>query len=383
MDNEERINIIFVVPSLCRAGAETQAISLVNGVNKERFRKHIFTFQPNIDQIERIDTTDVTIHHELRKYKYDYSVPLRLSRIIDENSIEILHCTLKISLFIAWVARLLSTRKPRIVVALHSTKSRGHKERLLNHILYRWLLRSCEKIIYVCNEQKKYLTKESSTSHDRGEVIYNGVNVEIYNPDSYIDKKMQLEIMQGMTKSSFVFCCIAGFRKEKGHNLLIKAFALLAGEYDDVYLLFAGDGNEREEIKYFIDYYKLQERIHMLGIVKDVRSVLAISNVSVLASTAVETFSMAMLESMAMKVPVIASDIGGLSEAIENGVTGYLVPPGDVYKLKEVMKYMLENPEQTREMGNASRNKVVNEFSEKRMIEDTEKLLATIINSNE
>jgi glycosyltransferase involved in cell wall biosynthesis len=118
--------------------------------------------------------------------------------------------------------------------------------------------------------------------------------------------------------------------------------------------------------------------VRLLGKVGDVRPVIVASDATVLASTAVETFSIAMLESMALGVPLIASRIGGLPEAIIERETGLLVPIGDVDALASGMRSMVESVAEVRRMGQASEQLIRTAFTLDKMIEGNERVLQEV-----
>ena len=99
------------------------------------------------------------------------------------------------------------------------------------------------------------------------------------------------------------------------------------------------------------------------------------SNVAIIASTAVETFSIAMLEAMSMEVPLVATNIGGTNEAVLNNNTGLIVNPGDVNELYKALFYLSNNVESVKEMGKKARCQVIQYFEKKIMITETEKML--------
>jgi len=134
------------------------------------------------------------------------------------------------------------------------------------------------------------------------------------------------------------------------------------------YLLLAGTGSMQEQMIHYVEKENLQHRVIFLGELKDVRPLLAASNIKVLASLA-ETFSMAMLEAMAMAVPVISTNIGGSGEAIEDGKSGVLVTPERVGELAEKLNKLVCDEVGRGEMGRVARETVVENFSYSKMIE--------------
>ena len=173
-----------------------------------------------------------------------------------------------------------------------------------------------------------------------------------------------------------MFSCIAAFRPEKGHDILIDAFEPLAGM---ALLMLAGEGELRSTAEQLVRQKGIGERVRFLGNLPDVRPLLAVTDATVLASTAVETFSLAMLESMAMGVPMIAPRIGGLQEAIVDGETGLLFQVGDRSGLERNMRNLLESRHKTQSMGLAARAKVKQLFTIESMVAETENVYSRVL----
>jgi glycosyltransferase involved in cell wall biosynthesis len=133
------------------------------------------------------------------------------------------------------------------------------------------------------------------------------------------------------------------------------------------------------QVRQQVEKLGVARRVAFLGSVADVRPVLAAADASVLASTSVETFSMAMLESMAMERPVIGSDIGGMSEAVVPGETGLLVRPGDVDGLREAVAALVADREARQRVGRAARAAVLERFGAETMVRRTRALLEAVV----
>jgi glycosyltransferase involved in cell wall biosynthesis len=118
----------------------------------------------------------------------------------------------------------------------------------------------------------------------------------------------------------------------------------------------------------------LEGRVVLAGAMADVRPLLRASRLSVLASTAVETFSIAMLESMAMQVPVLATNIGGLREAIAPGVTGDLMEPGNIEEMTQKIRSLMSDAAKCEQMGIAARALVVEKFRNEDMAAQMDRL---------
>ncbi len=373
--SENIIRTMFVVPSLRRAGGETQVVDLVNGIHLKRIEKYLFAFESELDQTDRLDSKTVHFYHSLRKSKFDYSVVRALRKLIDEKKIDVLHCTFQFSLLVAWLARLGSKRKPLLITALHTTVNRNKNDDFLDFTIYRFLLKKCTSIIFVCSNQRDYWLRQQPKLEQKSTVIYNGIDTEKFKQDQFIDEALVLRKKLNIPDNVIVFTSIAGFRPEKGHKDLLDAFSKTS---DSNHLLLAGDGVCRADIEKQIDTLKIGKRVHLLGNLSDVRPVLALSDISVLSSVAIETFSIAMLESLSMETPMISSNIGGMSEAIIEGKTGYLFKPGNVRALLVSMEEISADRELLHEFGKSGRKLVQKKFTQELMSSKTGKLLCEL-----
>jgi glycosyltransferase involved in cell wall biosynthesis len=371
-----KINILFIVPGLGRGGAETQLVDLSNGLDDGLFNKSLVFFNPYKDQVDRLNIDSDGIVYLPRKSKFDFSVIEKVARIIDERNIDIVHCTMQFALLMGWLARRSATRQPKLVAAIHTTKNVSVKNELLDRLVYRWILGVCDKVVFVCRTQTDYWLKRFPELGEKAVVVYNGVDAKKYSAETLNGRDVELRKELGVAENAAVMSCIAGFRKEKGHAILFQAFERAA--VDDAVLVLAGDGRLRSELMSQVEELGLQDRVIFGGKMADVRPLLGMSQLSVLASTAVETFSIAMLESMAMRVPVLATNIGGLHEAITPGQTGDLLEPGQVEEMSEKIRSLMTDKAKCAEMGNTAQDLVMRKFTNEAMAERMQRLFVDV-----
>ena len=370
-------NVMFVVPSLVRAGAETQVVDLVNRIDPARVRAHLFTFERQLDQLGRLDRERVTHHQCVRRSKYDLEPARALGRLIDELEIDVLHCTLQIALLAGWLARRYSRRQPRLVVAVHTTLNRDRMGDLQDVLLYQWLMRRCERIIFVCDAQRHHWIGRFPFIARSAVTIHNGIDIDRFAPSQAAPAGRALRTRLGIADDAVVIAHVAAFRPEKAHRVLLEALAVLMAAQPQVQVVFAGDGPLRAAITEQGAARGLGARLHFIGNVADVRPVFAAADLSVLPSVAVETFSLAMLESLALQVPMIASDLGGAREAVLDGQTGLLVPPGEPAALAAALAALCADPARRRRMGQAGRELVLARYTGAQMAGKTEDAIVT------
>ena len=116
-----------------------------------------------------------------------------------------------------------------------------------------------------------------------------------------------------------------------------------------------------------------------LGFRNDIPIVLKALDMIAVTSLTIESFSMAAVEAMSMRVPVIATNVGGLPEVVEDGKTGILVPPGDINALCSAIKYLVKNPEARLKMGENGRARVLEKFTIEQNVRKTEDVFLSLM----
>jgi glycosyltransferase involved in cell wall biosynthesis len=148
----------------------------------------------------------------------------------------------------------------------------------------------------------------------------------------------------------------------KGHVFLLRAIRQLRESgVKDLTCLIIGEGRLEAELKDYAKAAGIEQNVRFLGYRRDIPDLLGLMDMVVMPSLR-ESFGIVALEAMAMKVPVVASRIGGLEEVVEHEKTGLLVPPGDAAALAEAIRGLADNPEKRRNMGKAGRQRVEQSF---------------------
>ena len=375
------LRVLFIVHGLWRGGAETQLVKLVNSLPAEQFEKYIFSYRPGDDLKEDINSGEVKIFKHHRKGRLDLGVGNEIGRIIDERKIDIVHCTMRNALLFGYMGIRFSKRKPKLIAAVHSTKDVNLMVSVVNLLVYRPILKRCSRVWFVSTTQADLWVRKMRFLASKAVTIHNGIDLDEFEPTHFqIDGQVLRESL-GIREDENVLCCIAGFRPVKLHSVLIQAFSRVRAEGYSCRLLLAGTGALERALRDQVSTLNLGNSVQFLGVMPDVRAVLAASDCMALVSEA-ETLSMAMLEAMAMEVPVITTSVGGASEAIDDGVSGILVRPRDVDQLADNIKKILDDDERRLAIGKAARAVVVKNFNVGQMTDDSADSLLAIAAEN-
>jgi len=357
-------NCLFLLNNLHVGGSEKKTVNLVNHL-AERDRSIHLLYLNDPDVLRPLVSQQVQCGCVGRRGKLDLRAVQYLRGYITQHDIDTVLSVNLYPMLYAVLARLFLKRTVRLLVGINTTTMPNMYERL-QLLLYVPLLWRMDLVIFGNEQQRAFWSRRYGIGKRKSCVVYNGVDEERFNPDQ-VTRKGGLRESYGIQDGQIVLGMVAAFRPEKSHADLVEAVKTLVLQGYDVVGMFAGDGPEMGKIRRLVDEWNLQRRIIFLGEQEDVRSALSAMDVFVLTSRSVETFSNAALEAMAMGKPVILSNLMGASEMVEDGVNGYLYPPGDVNALVESIKALVDGAKM-REMGETSRRIVENRFSREQMV---------------
>ncbi|HEX2754961.1 MAG TPA: glycosyltransferase [Candidatus Limnocylindrales bacterium] len=207
-------------------------------------------------------------------------------------------------------------RRPYIVSTVHSSRVRSHEDREL----LRRLTPEMDQLIAVSKSIERKIAAEHRTGAPV-RLIYNGVDLQRYD---HTDPCCTLRDEYGMEPGAPIVGVVARLEPEKGHQTLIEAWPQVLREVPAAYLLIVGEGSRRDFLEQWAAAHKVAHRVVFAGRRDDIPAVTAAIDVAVLPSWR-EAQGLSILEAMALSRPVVASDVGGIPEMIEDGVTGLLV----------------------------------------------------------
>lgn len=191
--------------------------------------------------------------------------------------------------------------------------------------LDRYTSKWCDKIISNTEVARLRLIEVERIPSSKIIVIPNGVSIAEKHADCDTESLFR---KMGLNKESKFVLCAASFQKKKGHACLIRAFKEVLKYHPDLRLVLAGEGKERGRLELLVNELGLQDWIMMPGVITPIESLMRLSECVVLPSIW-EGMPNVLLEAMALKVPVVATETGGVPEIISNDFNGILVPVHD------------------------------------------------------
>lgn len=269
---------------------------------------------------------------------------------------DVVHTHLFISsVVVTLLARLFGARALGTAHRIYRPRVQPTVERLVSHLQ--------DRIVVDSAAVRDILQPATRIPLDKYVVIYNGIETdELDEAPSAAAARDDL----GLPRDAFVVTEVAHLRQHKGQANLVDAVATLVPRHDQLHLVLVGDGPDRPILEARVDEGGLAGRIHVLGARPDLAANLSACDVLALPST-YEGFGIVQVEAMYLEKPVVATDRGGSVEVVEDGVTGLLVPFGDVEGLVAAIERLIDDPSLRRRMGAAGRARVLERFTVERM----------------
>lgn len=204
--------------------------------------------------------------------------------------------------------------------------------------------------------------------------IPNGIDTSRFavSPEERSERRHARRATLSLGPSLTLIVCLSRLSPEKDVTNLIEAFALLASEFPDARMCIAGEGRLKKTLEWHVNLLGLAGRVFLPGVVPrdEISDLLFAADVFALSSRE-EGLSLAVLEAMAARLPVVATNVGGLPEAIEAGVTGLLAPPRFPETFAQALRELLSDPAKMRRMGDAGVSRVMERFTDRAMIAST------------
>jgi glycosyltransferase involved in cell wall biosynthesis len=234
--------------------------------------------------------------------------------------------------------------------------------------LQSWKYTHTADLVVTCSGYIKQSLIRSGVPAAKIEVIYAAIKWPELPPSA--SNRSGARAAWGFGEQDFVAGHVGAFTSEKGQDIAIEAAALLIQRLPSARIVLAGEVSEEALGNLRRRYPGLEGHVHLPGYVPDLEAFFAGLDLFIMPSRG-EGFGISALQAMAHGVPVVASRVGGLPEIIEDGETGWLIPPGSPQALAEAIVHAASDRARLREMGLKARERA-RQFSSELMVERTE-----------
>ena len=212
-------------------------------------------------------------------------------------------------------------------------------------------------------------------TRDKVILIRSGIDIEKFQSVKLSREKKRMEL--GFDAGIPLVAMIACFKPQKSPLDFVRVAKIVSAENSEARFLLVGNGVLRSKVEELIEVLSIEDRILLLGWRRDIPEIMNCIDILVLTSLW-EGLPRVFPQAMASGIPVVATGVDGIPEAIQDGVNGFLLPPGDIDGMAAKIIYLIRHPEKAREMGEKGK-RLVGEFDIWRMLEQQEELYANLL----
>ena len=350
------MNILQILPELNVGGVETGTIDLAKYL--VRYGHKAVVVSAGGELVKELESVG-GIHYQLPVHKKSIFSILRsipeLVQIIKKENIEIVHARSRVP---AWAAYLAARRTGVVFITTCHGYYRKHP--------FSYVMGWAKRVIVLSNVIGRHMIDDFNCPHERIRLVPRSVDLEKFTYLSPDEKR----------KEDFNVGIIGRITPLKGHTYFIKAMAKAVKSIPNLKIWIIGDapeskGTYKEELQILVKRLGLGNSTQFLGNQRDIPGILASLDLVVMATTTPEAFGRVIIEAQAAGVPVVATQVGGAADIIEDGRTGQLVPPADADSIAEATVKIFQDKKLAALLAQAAFKKVKEKYNVERMVDST------------
>ena len=323
--------------------------------------------QPGARLGTRARDAGFTVYETLMRSAVDLPAVVRLRRFMRQGGIEIVNCHSGRDTQLAGFAAHSLFPRPRVIRTRHLAlpiTSRFTYSTLPDHV------------VAVSNHVKRYLVS-AGISANQISAVMTGIDLNRYDP---LRASSDLRAELGLLPDTLLVGTVAILRGKKGHQQILDAAPSVIERFPQTHFIFVGDGPQHEKLSASIEARKLETHVHMLGLRSDIPSLLFNFNIFLLP-TYQEALGTAFIEAGASGLPSVGTNVDGVPEVVQDGKTGFLVPPQNSASLIEPVCHLLSDGELRKRFGTAAVEYVRQHFSIASMVTGMEEVYRNQLNN--
>ncbi|MBB5342507.1 GT4 family glycosyltransferase PelF [Tunturibacter empetritectus] len=350
-------------------GGERIVLKLAGLLPQYGYRVSILTFSAHPDSAG-LKSPPCSVYLLPLQRTYDLAAmrgSLDLRKFLKEQRIRIVQTFFESSdIWAGFVTKAMSNAK-----LIWSRRDMGILRTGKHHAAYRLMAGAPDKVFAVSEQVRRHCIEVDGVDPSRVQTVYNGLDLADWNAASKSEERV----------GESVVATVGNIRRVKGHDVFIRAAASVAEKFPHTSFRIAGDVLEPEyfaELQALVSELKLSDRFHFVGGVTNLRDYLSAADVFVLPSRS-EGFSNAIVEAMAAALPVVATNVGGNAEAVQDGVSGIIVPPDDPDAIASAIVDLLSDTAKAKQMGAAGNRLAAEKFTTEAMMGQITRVYASLL----
>ena len=374
-----KTNVLFIIDSFEQGGSERQALQLLRQLHESgRCQVHLACLQDRGSlraEAERLGIGEIHEYPLTSFYDLNFLKQIRrLVRFIKQNQIDVVHTHCFYTNIFGMTGAFLAGVRARVTSKGETDGFRTPMQKRAERISFRL----AHRVVANCQVVQNQLIREG-VNPKRIVQHYNGLDLERMKVRAGMIREEALAKFKLPLGPRYLTIVANLHNPVKDHQMFLRAAARVRAAVPDAAFIIAGEGDLMPGLRQLANELGIASDVHFIGRCEDVATLLFASNLGVLSSKA-EGFANAILEYMAAGLPVVATDAGGVREAIAEGESGFIVPSGDDATMAERIIQVLNDDETARVMGARGKAITAEKFSSDRHLRNTLELYEELLN---
>lgn len=354
-----KIKVIHLIDRVVPGGAENGILRRIDYIDKNKYEFQFCCLSAYNSYIYAFEKRGIPICSLGMKYRREISIIWRLIQFLRKEKPDILHTHFSYSdLYGVLAGKLVGV--PILMATFHMRE--GWKmQKCLKHRLRmkvekrtaRWF----DRIATVSVAVKRFAMYYQSIPDEKLTPIYNGIDTQTFKRIPSNDLKTQLNI----SPQDKIIGTTGRLSEEKGQRYIIQAMPLILERFPNTKFLLVGHGPLLKNLMELTKKLNVTDSVIMTGYREDIQELLSIMDIYILPSFS-EGLPNSLLEAMACSLPSIGTNVSGIPELIDDGVSGFLIGPADERAIAEKVIYLFDHPDEMKQMGLAARQKIEDQF---------------------
>lgn len=369
-----RYNLLYVFDNLEFGGGERVFAQIINRLSGKKY-KIMVACLPTGAFIEKIEGSGALIKPVDMRNRFNPGVILQLSRLIKKEKVDIVHSQgARADFFARMAAKLGGTP---IVVSTVPMPVDGFDINPIRKLIYKtfdlFSEHFVDKFMVVSDALEKMMIEKHRIEPQRVVKIYNGIEKDEYDisDKELACKRSRFRNELSLEENVPIIGAIGRLVWQKGFEQFIEAIPGVLKEFEEARFLIVGEGDLKEKLRAKSERLNVKNHLIFTGFRDDIKEILQSVDLLVIPSL-LEGLPMILLEAMVMKKPIVATNIEGIMEILENGSSGLLVPPGEAKALAGAIINMLTHRDKALKMGLVARKVVEDRFGVDIMVQRVE-----------
>jgi glycosyltransferase involved in cell wall biosynthesis len=366
------LNVLNIIHGLTIGGAEidlvTKSVALTE---KYGYKITILCLMRRGELSQLAEAAGIAVIGPLMRNRYDVFAVGKIRQILEDKNWSLVHSHLFAANWVTYLAlnTIRQENRPLFVTAEHAMAQRWSS---LHILIYRLIQKHATSILFPSRASaESYVAFGLDPA--KTNVIPNAINVDRFNHSISKLLSSQIRTELNLGPKDFLIGVVCRMEPVKGLVVLLEAIRSL-----QVKLIIIGEGSMRSHLESLIQEWSLGERVHLLGIRRDIPELLSNLDLFILPSFS-ETFGIAVAEALLAGIPVIATQVGGIPEITCGDRFAHLVEPGDAQGLRAAILDVMEQPELAKQRAEKAREYIRVNFSVENVIKKQDQVYQEIL----